>query len=156
MNDLVIDAGNTRIKIAIYCKSEIYDIKYFQSNDKSACFNFLKTLDYQRVIVSSVLNLEDTNELLSHLKPNTLLLQETTAVPIAFDYDSRQTLGKDRLANAVYAYLKAKKMPWLLMLGRVSNLTLCQVTECTKEARLRQVYKCVLQRCTNTQEIFRC
>lgn len=117
MNDLVIDAGNTRIKIAIYCKSKKYDVRCFPSSDKNACFNFLDTVDYQRAIVSSVLNLDATNELLSHLNSNTLLLQETTTVPIAFDYHSRQTLGKDRLANAVYAHLKAKKNALIIDVG---------------------------------------
>lgn len=101
MKSLIIDAGNTRIKAATYLQSKCYDIQYFQLSDLNFFFDFLKKNHFDHVILCSVLQNEDTQKIISELK-NPIILTKDTKLPLKFDYDSRQTLGKDRIANAVY------------------------------------------------------
>lgn len=107
MRSLVVDAGNTRIKIAVYLFSELYDLHVFSFGERKKWQDFLKDAVYDTAIVSSVLNEQQTSELMACLEGG-LLLSENTPVPVTVEYDSRRTLGKDRLANAVAAYERSK------------------------------------------------
>lgn len=117
MRRLVVDAGNTRIKIGLFCGSTLCDLKTYVLKDKKECFNFLKDISYDYAILSSVLSQEQTNEILEQLTASAILLTEATIIPITIDYDSRSTLGKDRLANAVAAFQLVKKNALIIDVG---------------------------------------
>lgn len=98
----VIDAGNTALKIGLFKGSEQVETLRYTLSD------FLKselrdTLKYKRGILSSVLSNEDTILLMNELQ-NCLLLTADSKLPIEVDYDSLQSLGKDRLCNVVAAW----------------------------------------------------
>jgi len=116
MRSLVVDAGNTRIKIAVYLFSELYELTVFPFGEKEKWQDFLKEVTYDIAIVSSVLNEHQTAELMSFVKDG-LLLSENTPVPVTVEYDSRRTLGKDRLANAVAAYEKSRTNALVVDIG---------------------------------------
>ena len=117
MKRLVVDAGNTRIKIGTFCESTLCAVSSFLLKDKDKCFDYLKSVSYDQSILSSVLSKEQTNEILQQLNSAAILLTETTNIPISVDYDSRNTLGKDRLANAIAAYQQAKKNAVVIDVG---------------------------------------
>lgn len=116
MRSLVVDAGNTRIKIAAYLFSELYDLHVFPFGEREKWQDFLKNAVYDTAIVSSVLNDRQTAELMSCVEDG-LLLSENTPVPVTVEYDSRRTLGKDRLANAVAAYEKSRTNALVVDIG---------------------------------------
>lgn len=98
---IVVDAGNSFVKIGIYSNNELTDIQRFE-------FEKLQTFDtaYRNCkgIVSSVLT-ESQTLALQHFFPNTLLFDEKLKLPIQLNYKTPLTLGKDRICNAVYAWV---------------------------------------------------
>lgn len=98
--NLVVDIGNTRIKVACFQKDSILwqeSITSFSGHD------FSKYLVVENVIISSVADKSQTEEI-QKMFPNAILLNENTPIPILNLYKTPHTLGNDRLANAVGAY----------------------------------------------------
>lgn len=105
MANLVIDIGNTRIKVAVFDLGQL--IVTFPTEElRSKHLQILKN-DYpaiDRVIVSSVR--EHDAWLLKSLKKiftSVIELNHSTPLPIKNCYDTPETLGKDRIAAAVGA-----------------------------------------------------
>ncbi|MCE3296047.1 MAG: putative transcriptional acitvator, Baf family [Crocinitomicaceae bacterium] len=103
---LVIDAGNTRVKTALYTAEDYVSVHHFSQNDEAAFFSFLKEATYDFAILSSVLESDKTAEILA-LTHNCLTLDKAK-IPVQNNYGSPETLGADRLANAVAAMFKAR------------------------------------------------
>jgi len=103
--NLTIDIGNTRSKIAIIEQNEI--IETITENDLSVLVLnniFSKYSDINSTILSSVKDVDP--EIISFLKSkssNFIDLNEDTPIPIENLYESKSTLGKDRLAAAIGA-----------------------------------------------------
>ena len=104
MMDLVIDIGNTLQKLAVF---DEYGKTIRIFHEKKLTTELLETLFCQypieRAIVSSVR--EDDNIMLQWLEKNTCLLKFSAAcrLPIRLQYATPETLGTDRIANAVGA-----------------------------------------------------
>ncbi|MES2589266.1 MAG: type III pantothenate kinase [Bacteroidota bacterium] len=103
---LVIDAGNTRIKLALFENDEIVKFATLSSEEISSIEAVLKDFSYSKAIISSVRSEEDTNFILSNLK-NCFHVKDLI-YPIEISYLSKDTLGTDRIANAVAAKMKSK------------------------------------------------
>ena len=104
MMDLVIDIGNTFQKVAVFSEEGILlDL----NSEKKLSITFLDNLFRQysigRAIVSSVR--EDDDSALRWLEEKTQLLRFSTdcRLPIRIQYATSETLGTDRIANAVGA-----------------------------------------------------
>ena len=104
--NLIIDAGNTSIKLAVFNKSEIVhletvELSGFVAAVKKTFDNFPKT---QRAIVSSVgsLSKEQINVVAIFCELHEL--SHASKVPFKNSYASPQTLGVDRLALITAAY----------------------------------------------------
>ena len=102
--DLVIDIGNTLQKLAVFSeKGVLLDL----FSEKRLSISFLENLFCQypikRSIVSSVR--EDDNAALRWLEEKTQLIRfsATCHLPIRLKYATPETLGTDRIANAVGA-----------------------------------------------------
>ena len=102
--DLVIDIGNTLQKLAVFSEEGVL-IDLF--SEKKLSISFLETLFCQypieRAIVSSVR--EDDNAALRWLEEKTQLIRfsATCRLPVRLKYATPETLGTDRIANAVGA-----------------------------------------------------
>ncbi len=101
--NLIIDAGNTQIKWAVYSlgkqifKSSVNTWKDFLPED---CF--LNFPDIKSAIISSVRHIPE--EFSSHIEARTLnfwKLDHKLQLPIKIRYKNPETLGKDRIAAAV-------------------------------------------------------
>ena len=98
---LVIDIGNTRIKVAVFEKKELKHSFIFDSTDQLFSADLFKKYSITRSIVCSVVN--DVEPFIEQLKNHTsvLLFSAETPIPVKNLYRSAHTLGSDRLAAAI-------------------------------------------------------
>lgn len=97
----VVDAGNTRITIADFDGDQLLHQCHFSIQDKINWEEALRQRKLNVSILSSVLSDDINASILSLLEPN-VVLSEHTKLPISFDnYQTNDTLGADRIANAV-------------------------------------------------------
>jgi len=96
--NLIIDAGNTRVKAATFSNTDLKE-KYFFDNPEQVN-HFLKNSRFENVIVSSVSTA--ANELLSatSAKNKKLIASINLKLPVSVSYETPTTLGIDRLAAA--------------------------------------------------------
>lgn len=102
--NIVIDQGNTQFKAAIFQHNKVLDTQRFSYNELQAFFLWMEKYrsDLKQGIVSSVVN--NTIDLQDFALEKVILLDRQTPIPIINDYQSPETLGKDRLANMVGAW----------------------------------------------------
>ena len=103
--NLTIDIGNTRSKIAIFKQNEITEIITEKEYSVSVLKEiFLRNSEIKSTILSSV---KDTDpEIITFLKEKSnyfIDLNKDTPIPIENFYETKATLGKDRLAAIIGA-----------------------------------------------------
>ena len=98
----VVDIGNTRTKIAWFDQDELIAVEI--GNSEKEIQNILASRKIEKSIISSVADEGLTNFVISILEEPVILNSETT-IPITNKYESPESLGRDRLANAVAANL---------------------------------------------------
>ncbi|MEZ4938946.1 MAG: type III pantothenate kinase [Crocinitomicaceae bacterium] len=113
MRNCALDFGNTQLKAAIFQNREFLDLFFFQTFTEVV--SFLKREQFDHVILSSVLNHQETDRFLQQLDFSPLVLNERTSIPILNGYESADTLGKDRLANACFGGVQSAKRPVLVI-----------------------------------------
>lgn len=102
--NLIIDAGNTRVKMAVFQQGQLQQQSIVDELDVSAIQSFIKELPVEAVILSSVAT--EFKEVVTYLSSKFTLLQLDyhTPLPIKNLYQTPETLGTDRLACAVGAH----------------------------------------------------
>lgn len=105
MTQLIIDIGNTRIKLLPYFKKTPQHLLIFDSDDSFIEYINKNNLNSAQTIISSVRNKERTKLIASSFK-SVIILTEKTLIPIKNCYQTPSTLGRDRLSNAIAAYKK--------------------------------------------------
>ncbi|MDR2472347.1 MAG: type III pantothenate kinase [Tannerella sp.] len=102
--NLIIEQGNTKIKAAIVENGEIKVLKITDNGDYSEIDALMADYKPVRGIMSSVVKIDFSliERLRKQLK-QFILLDGKTPLPIAIDYNTVDTLGKDRIAAAVGA-----------------------------------------------------
>jgi type III pantothenate kinase len=110
--NLVIDIGNTRIKLAVFDGSTLISSEILTNLDEL----FITKKDfslYKHAIISSVVNNLDSFYAKISNEIHTIIFNAATKLPIANNYQSVSTLGSDRLAAAVgahYLYPNSNKL----------------------------------------------
>jgi type III pantothenate kinase len=101
--NLVIDAGNTLLKLAVFEGHKKIAETRIEHTLLEEIELFLKPFAVDKAILSSVA--EENPALIPFLKSHyaTLLLDHHTPLPITNTYESKETLGTDRIACAVGA-----------------------------------------------------
>jgi type III pantothenate kinase len=97
---LVIDAGNSFLKLALFENGEITNIQRIKFTELDQLTHFYTELGRPHVILSSVLHSEQTNQLLS-LFDICFSINRESKLPIHLNYTTVNTLGIDRICNAV-------------------------------------------------------
>ena len=107
--NLIIDAGNTCVKLVAFdgnkpveaCRMDYGEIEKFR--------HFVSSYPFSKGIISSVVNIPEDMEQAVRTLPFEVvrLVPGETPVPIAVKYATPHTLGADRLAAAVGAYVKS-------------------------------------------------
>ncbi len=109
MANLIIDIGNTRIKLAFFESIELIQSQAFDSMEELLIR--LEDAAFEHCIISSVKYSED--ELKTYFKFDFLFLAHQTKIPIENKYGSPHSLGLDRIAAAIGAWTKGKGHPIL-------------------------------------------
>ena len=101
--NLIIDIGNTLQKIGIFSDEELIFYQVFENFQENDLHYLLKKYPVQYSILSSVI--ENVIEIETLLKSNTryISFSHHSSLPIIVDYMQPETLGLDRIANAVAA-----------------------------------------------------
>ncbi|MEM9050980.1 MAG: type III pantothenate kinase [Bacteroidota bacterium] len=102
-SDVVIDVGNTRMKVALFTNSKLDGVLSISNKSKKKVLDVIDESSATRAIMSNVSKLREG--LLNGLDERLefILMTPKINVPIQVDYKSTSTLGTDRLANAVFA-----------------------------------------------------
>lgn len=110
--NLVIDAGNTKVKIAVFSKLQmIYNQSFATLRFKEQIDKMLSNYPCSLAIISSVNTIKKENVNFLESKVKVIFLNSKTPVPFINAYSSPDTLGVDRIAlvaNAVVKYPKKK------------------------------------------------
>lgn len=103
--NLIIDEGNTAFKLALFERDELVRTQSFLPRERQEMHSWISDAitKIRHAMVSSVV---DKGLDLSRYTFNEWSLGHGTPLPIKNLYRSRQTLGKDRLCNAVGAWAK--------------------------------------------------
>ena len=112
---LIVDAGNSRIKVALIKDENISQFAVFADANLESFENFIKEFEYSKSLISCVKSDFDTQFLKSKLK-NCLDLKDAF-IPIEINYKTETTLGSDRIANAVAAKFKTSKNALVIDIG---------------------------------------
>lgn len=99
--NLVLDEGNTAFKLAIYDGDKLLRKAVFEPHEHSEMHTWIReTTTIQQLIVSSVV---DKGLDVSAYAFRRIRLNHTVPLPIVNNYETPQSLGNDRIANAVAA-----------------------------------------------------
>ena len=100
--NLVIDLGNTRLKAAIFNSHGLiqsFFIDYQKINDFQTLV-YISVID--KIAITAVKNIpEPLSNLLNRWNKPILIVDAKTPLPISLKYDTLNTLGSDRICNAV-------------------------------------------------------
>tara|TARA_B100000508_G_scaffold75230_1_gene58642 strand:+ start:112791 stop:113522 length:732 start_codon:yes stop_codon:yes gene_type:complete len=100
---LIVDAGNTQVKLVYFQNGEIVSHDRLNADDVKKLEDHLKKNSYDKAILSSVQSDIDTRHLFDLIQPD-VVLSKSTDLPIDLSsYETVNTLGADRIANAVAA-----------------------------------------------------
>ena len=96
--NLIVDIGNTCLKIALFEKNNLIKKSYLLDNYLDNIKNILSKNPVENSIVSNVGEIND--ELISVLNDNTdlVLFKNILKLPFKNTYSSKETLGQDRIA----------------------------------------------------------
>ncbi|SFT67670.1 type III pantothenate kinase [Lishizhenia tianjinensis] len=105
--NLIIDAGNTRVKVVEIQGDEVRVVAVVELEALDSNFLEKKLGVYQKSLLSSVLSTSDTKRLVELFRPYHVLSSKTE-LPFLNKYRS-ETLGADRAANAAFAFSEVEK-----------------------------------------------
>ena len=98
--NLAIDLGNSYAKIGCFHNGRLKQPVLKPSFDEIP--ELISKLKPDNLVISSVN--QDPSKLLGLVGGTEIVLDQNTPLPISIDYDTPETLGKDRIAAAVGAY----------------------------------------------------
>jgi type III pantothenate kinase len=101
---LTVDAGNTNIKYALFESNQLIKAGLLSNADPvGELLRIVQSAAVDKAILSSVReNSGDLEDILQH-HASTIVLSNRLRFPFALDYDTPETIGNDRLANAAGA-----------------------------------------------------
>lgn len=99
MQILVVDAGNTNIKLGCFENEQLSRVQRFDYSNLESLKEIISNSNTSGLAISSVVAPEISQELLSI--QHGLIITPDISLPITNKYDSPETLGMDRLCNAV-------------------------------------------------------
>ncbi len=106
--NLCIDIGNTSTKAAVFSSNHI--LEYF----KPFTLDDLKNLR-QKYRLNILTSRSGSNPQLEQELREEEFVSHLTSIPLTLNYDTPHTLGRDRISNAVGAYMLDPKASWLVI-----------------------------------------
>ena len=102
--NLIIDSGNSRIKVALFDKSKMVSTRFFNHSELNEFDIFIQNVTIDGCIIGSVSSVNNSFLNKIHTNYPVLELNSTTPLPIKNRYTTPHSLGNDRLANAVAGF----------------------------------------------------
>lgn len=102
-HSLAIDAGNTRVKIGVFENEQLVDVLRFGPDETARLKAFLQENGQLPAILASVKADKDTRWIRQWLS-DVVLFQTTMPLPLKMGYETPETLGVDRICNAIGAF----------------------------------------------------
>ena len=126
--NLCIDIGSTNIKTGLFQRKKLIEHRRFKKGLYKEIDKLQDEFDIDAVILCSVRkkNKRLSNRLSKFSK--FVELTHTTALPVKNNYGTPETLGKDRLASAVGAYMRKPKK-YHLMINTGTCITMDIITD---------------------------
>jgi len=115
-SSLVIDAGNTRVKAAIFQDADLEEVHSFSKDQMNELKVFIQRYQHLPTIIASVKADKDT-KWLKQLAPKAILFKTSMPIPLEIGYETPETLGADRLCNAIAAFHHEKKASLVIDVG---------------------------------------
>lgn len=119
---LAIDIGNSRTKLGVFKFRNLVDQKVVNNDDLNQFSSFIPFAGIDGLIISSVNREAEKNLNLSELKCTQVRLSDQLPLPFKMEYETPETLGKDRIA-AVAGAMKAFPTSNLLVIDAGSCIT---------------------------------
>lgn len=104
---IAIDAGNTRVKVGLFSDDVLDEVRSFSNDQLADLKTFLQHFQGTPTIISSVKSEKET-KWLKQLVSQATLFSTKLKLPIQIGYETPETLGVDRVANAIAAHHLAK------------------------------------------------
>jgi type III pantothenate kinase len=113
---IVVDAGNTRIKVGLFQDSNLQEVHAFSNEELDKFKSVVLKHKTCAGIISSVRSDKNT-KWIKGLLPNAILFHQKLPIPLTNNYESPDTLGIDRLANAIAAANISEKNALVIDVG---------------------------------------
>lgn len=97
---LVLDAGNTSLKLGLFSDGILVRCMRVRYSDQSTLDDLLSLYSDTQMVISSVLGHEQTIEFINRFE-RSFVIDNRTPLPILLNYNTPETLGIDRICNAV-------------------------------------------------------
>ncbi len=107
--NLILDVGNSLLKIALFEKSELIQKLKFSENYKKNIEDIISNNNVTHSIISNVGRIDDSIINILKESTNLLLVSNQLKVPFKNLYKSKNTLGQDRIALVSAAAFKFPK-----------------------------------------------
>lgn len=106
--NLIIEQGNSSVKVGVYDKGLILDCYLYKSLEISDLLPLFEKYEFARGILSTVVDVDRAlDDFLKKELPYFIFLDSSVPLPVKIDYKTPSTLGQDRVAAVVGAnYLK--------------------------------------------------
>lgn len=124
---LAVDLGNSYVKIGCFINNELTEVKRVSWTDVLENDPLKKEIEKQEGIFSSVLS-EGQNEAFKKRFPLLKQFDSGMILPVSLNYATPETLGKDRLCNAVGGWNQAEKKTNVLVVDVGTCIKLDVVT----------------------------
>ena len=99
-SDLVIDLGNTRMKVALFVNESLDGVLWLSKHNQSELEHLIDTSGADRCLVSAVSEFDENIFNMLKARTRAMKMDSSTSIPVAIDYQTPLTLGTDRIANA--------------------------------------------------------
>ncbi len=104
MMNVIIDAGNTRIKVFVFVSNEITETAIFDYSQIDELTDFIKKTNCKNIALCDVSG-KLQKDLANLTNKEIFIINSSKKLPITINYKTPETLGVDRIALAVGAEL---------------------------------------------------
>jgi len=106
MQIYVIDAGNTAIKLGSFNEGQLHNVQRFAHNEIDSLEEVLRGSKAAKIVISSVVNDAVSKALLNEF--DGFVVHHQMNLPLKMEYRTPDSLGIDRLCNAVAVHKEMK------------------------------------------------
>lgn len=118
MTSLAIDIGNTSMKYAVFNnQSMIHDGRIMRHDVEQLAYQVEEYHPTHAIVCTTASLTEEQQTTLQQIAKHTMFLSHMTPIPIRNLYKTPETLGMDRLAAAVGAYMQVQSNVLIIDMG---------------------------------------